>query len=240
MLVSIHIPKTGGTTLRESVLKPALGNRLKMDYGDKPLATEVSVRNESALAFEPPPDLASRHDCVHGHFLATKYLSKNFPCQFAAWFRDPVQRMVSRYFDGKRTEGSLVTPGMSLAEFCEIEKFHNTYASYLWNFGLDRLDFVGIVEDYDDSLAVFCRRFDISAPQQLHPRNRNPEGGSSQGYEVSAELAALIRQKNSEDVEIYDQAVAIHKRDKKAELRAPSWRFRLKRRIRHRFNQRMP
>ncbi|MYF13010.1 MAG: hypothetical protein F4229_18890 [Gammaproteobacteria bacterium] len=127
MLVSIHIPKTGGTTLRESILKPALGDRLKMDYGDKPLATEVSVRNESALAFEPPPDLASRYDCVHGHFLATKYLSENFPCQFAVWFRDPVQRMVSRYFDGKRTQGSLVTPDMSLAEFCEIEKFHNTY-----------------------------------------------------------------------------------------------------------------
>ena len=186
------------------------------------------------------PTLASRYDCVHGHFLATKYLSSNFPCQFAAWFRDPVQRMVSRYFDGKRTEGSLVTPDMSLAEFCEIEKFHNTYASYLWNFSLDRLDFVGIVEDYDDSLAVFCRRFDIRAPQQLHLRNRNPGGKSSKRYQVSTELAALIRQKNSEDVEIYDEAVAIHMRDKKAELRAPSWRARLRRRIRHRFSQPTP
>ncbi len=224
MLVSIHIPKTGETTLRESVLKPALGDRLKMDYGDKPLATEVSVRNEFALAFEPAPDLANRYDCIHGHFLATKYLSNNFPCQFAVWFRDPVQRMVSRYFDGKRTEGSLVTPGMSLAEFCEIKKFHNTYASYLWNFSLDRLDFVGIVEDYDHSLAVFCRRFGIRAPQTLQPRNENPSKASTHRYEVSAELAALIRRQNSEDVEIYDQALAIHQRDKKEELGLPSWR----------------
>ena len=224
MLVSIHIPKTGGTTLRESVLKPALGDRLKMDYGDKPLATEVSVRNEFALAFEPPPDLASRYDCIHGHFLATKYLSNKFPCQFAVWFRDPVQRMVSRYFDGQRTEGSLVTPGMSLAEFCQIKKFHNTYASYLWNFSLDRLDFVGIVEDYDHSLAVFSRRFDIHAPQTLQPRNENPKKISTHRYEVSAELAALIRRQNSEDVEIYDQALAIHQRDKKEELGLPSWR----------------
>ena len=207
-----------------------------MDYGDKPLATEVSVRNESALAYEPPPDLASRYDCVHGHFLATKYLSNNFSCQFAVWFRDPVQRMVSRYFDGKRTEGSLVTPGMSLAEFCEIEKFHNTYASYMWNFSFDRLDFVGIVEDYEDSLAIFCRRFDIHAPRTLRPRNENPTKTSTQRYEVSAELAALIRRKNGEDVEMYDQALAIHKRDKKEELRLPSWRVwsRLRFRQRHR------
>ena len=240
MLVSIHIPKTGGTTLRESVLKPALGDRLKLDYGDKPLATEVSERNQFALAFEPPLDLASRYDCVHGHFLAAKYLSSKFSCQFAVWFRDPVQRMVSRYFDGKRTEGSLVTPDMSLAEFCEIKKFHNTYASYLWNFSLDRLDFVGIVEDYEDSLAVFCKRFDIHAPQTLRARNENPRKRSTQRYQVSAELAALIRKKNSEDVEIYDQALAIHQRNKKAELPRPSWRVRLRRRIRHRINQRTP
>ena len=116
----------------------------------------------------------------------------------------------------------------------------NTYASYLWNFSLNRLDFVGIVEDYEDSLATFCRRFDIHAPQTLRPRNENPTKTSTQRYEVSAELAALIRQKNSEDVEIYDQAVAIHKRDKKEELRLPSWRVRSRRWFRHRFNQATP
>ncbi len=219
MLVSIHIPKTGGTTLRETVLKPALGDRLMLDYGDKPLATEVAARNKAALAFEPSPDLASHYDCVHGHFLATKYLSNSFPCQFAVWFRDPVQRMVSRYFDGKRTEGSVVTPQMSLAEFCEIEKFHNTYASYLWNFDFSRLDFVGIVEDYENSLAVFCRRFGIQAPGELHLRNRNPDRSSTQRYPLSRQVTKLIRRSNREDIEIYAQALSVHKRLVKRERR---------------------
>ena len=75
MLVSVHIPKTGGSSLRRSVLEPFFGDRLLLDYHDAPLSRDAAERNRKALAWKPSPDLLDRYDCVHGHFLATKYLS---------------------------------------------------------------------------------------------------------------------------------------------------------------------
>ena len=140
MIVSVHIPKTGGVSFRKSVLEPVFGNRLLSDYGDAPLSHDTANRNARAQSFEPSPELPERYDCVHGHFLALKYVSERVPCEFAVWFRDPAQRVVSRYLYGKRKGGRTITPGMTIREFCEIERFQNTYAKFLWGFDFEGTD----------------------------------------------------------------------------------------------------
>ena len=159
MLVSVHIPKTGGVTMRE-LLRRALGAWLLFDYGDKLLTRTAADRNGYATNFEPDPSLPERYDCVHGHFLPIKYASVP-GCKFAVWLRDPVQWAMSRLEYGKRRNVKVVTPEMTLAEFAELEKFHNVFAKYLWDFDLSRFDFVGITDDYANSLAVFRRQFDL-------------------------------------------------------------------------------
>lgn len=196
-LISVHIPKTGGVTFRSAILAPAFGDRLLLDYDDHPLANETSVRNARAQAFVPDDELLSRYDCIHGHFLATKYAGSP-SCEFAVWLRDPVQRYISRYHYGQR-EGGLA--GITFAEFCQIERYHNTYASYLWSFDLDRFDFVGITEDYARSLGIFCRRFDIPINAE-GAHNVNPQKGRD-GYDVSADTRRLIERHNELDLTIY-------------------------------------
>ena len=98
-------PQTGGVSFRKSVLEPIFGNRLLSDYGDAPLSHDTADRIARAQSFEPSPELPERYDCVHGHFLALKYVSERVPCEFAVWFRDPAQRVVSRYLYGKRKGG---------------------------------------------------------------------------------------------------------------------------------------
>ena len=206
MIVSVHIPKTGGESFRRSILEPVFGDRLLRDYDDAPLSHDAADRIARAEDFEPSRDLPERFDCVHGHFLPIKYLSKGVPCDFAVWFRDPVQRMVSRFFHGKRRGGGIVTPEMTIREFCEIERFQNTYAKYLWGFDLDRFDFVGITESYASSVEVFRRRFGLTGGDEAAVANANPDKAPARPYRIDASLREFIVRKNREDMEIYDAA----------------------------------
>ncbi len=212
MLISIHIPKTGGATLHRSVLEPAFGDRLLLDYADAPLTHPVEERNRQAQAFEPAARLADSYDCIHGHFLASKYRSTALAGQFAAWFRDPVQWALSRFHHGKRAGTGIVTAEMSIWEFSEIERFHNPYAAYLHDFDMGDLDFVGIVEHYAESLDLFGRLFAIPIPENVRSWHRNPAKERTAPYRVKPKLAARIRQFNRDDVEIYESALSIHRR----------------------------
>ena len=212
MIVSVHIPKTGGVSFRKSVLEPIFGDRLLSDYADAPLSRDTPDRIARAQAFEPSPDLPERYDCVHGHFLALKYVSERVPCEFAAWFRDPAQRVVSRYLYGQRKGGGTIAPGMTIREFCEIERFQNTYAKFLWGFDFERFDFVGITEDYASSVELFRRRFGLSGGDEAAIMNANLDKPLGQPYEIDEGLREFIRQRNREDFEIYDAACCKHRR----------------------------
>ena len=212
LLVCLHIPKTGGLSLRRSVLQPAFGDRLLLDYDDAPLSHEMAERNAWAQAYEPPQELLSSYDCVHGHFLATKYVSKRTSCQFSAWFRDPVERVLSRFFYSKRNGGGIVTPEMTLWEFCAIKRFHNVYAKYLWGFDIGRFDFVGITEDYTNSIEAFRRHFGIPGGTEMTIENANPNKATVEPYGVDRSLRDFIRRTNRDDVDIYEEARSINLR----------------------------
>ena len=225
LIVSVHIPKTGGATFRRSILEPAFGSRLLVDHDDAPLSHNTVNRIARAQSFELSPELPERYDCVHGHFLPIKYMSERIACEFAIWFRDPVQRIVSRFLHGKRMEGGIVTPEMTIWEFCEIKRFQNTYAKYLWGFDFERFDFVGITENYENSVEVFWRRFGVSRVSGGNDAdaaivNANPDKAPAQSYEIDERLRGFIRRRNREDFEVYDAACCSNRRLQHEFLRA--------------------
>ena len=205
MLISVHIPKTGGVTFRRAILEPAFGDRLLLDYADRPMAHETGERNARAEAFVPDDELLGRYDCVHGHFLATKYASVRHRCQFAVWLRDPVQRVVSRYLYAQR-EGRGEVANTTFAEFCQMERYHNLYAKYLWNFDIDRFDFVGITECYAKSVEVFRRLFRIPS-SDVAPQNVNPHKDVMEDYDIAPSWRRLIQKTNKQDFEIYERGM---------------------------------
>jgi hypothetical protein len=78
MIISVHIPKTAGTSFGED-LNGAFGARLFADYGDWPeVATpEGQAHNEQRRAevLARLDEIAGRFDAIHGHFTAGKYLN---------------------------------------------------------------------------------------------------------------------------------------------------------------------
>ena len=217
-LVSVHVPKTAGTSFREA-LHRIHGDALLLDNADRPLAharwarRSRAIRDALAGAGRELPAA-----CVHGHFLPVKYaLARRV--RFCTWLRDPVQRIVSRYHHYVRhaerephhARWGLV-PGLSMEAFVRLPQYRDTYAEYFWMFPLARFDFIGIVEDYEADLVRFCDRFGF-AHQGLagESRNRNPSRPST-AYDVEPALERLIRAFNPRDLAIYQRALDLRAR----------------------------
>lgn len=220
MLISAHIPKTGGTSFRV-ILERSFKERLKLDYDDHPLAHSTNLRNESAStgAFSTHSDLTEHFDCIHGHFLPLKYSGiKN--AQFITWLRDPVQRLVSRYLYGKWTwESGSASPRQeelkafiekrrrypSLEQFVGIETFQNTYSKYFWGFDVQQFEVIALVERWDESIDRLHYLLGEIVDAEVHiNQNLNQE---DLVYEVAETTRRLIENANQADVKMYAEVL---------------------------------
>lgn len=208
-LVSVHIPKTGGLTFLDNVLEPTFGDRLLLDYNDRPMTHDDAERNMHAIRFFPSNEVLTRYDCIHGHFLPVKYANSIRHCEFVCWLRNPVQRVISRFFQGKRAastnpQNNSPIGDMTFTEFLSWDRLHNLYAKYLWRFDLDRFDFVGITEEYERSINVFRLRFGIDT-WRGRAVNVNPDKDYTRPYDVSDKTREFIERTNLEDMDIYER-----------------------------------
>ncbi|MGB0748028.1 MAG: hypothetical protein ACPGO3_04735 [Magnetospiraceae bacterium] len=215
-LISVHVPKTGGASFL-SLLESTYGDRLLRDYTDKPMAEGTVPRVFRALKGSvTAPQAVQSYDCVHGHFLPVKYRRvKN--ASFAIWFRDPVERLVSRYYywnrkfepDNPQFRKYIKHKDISLEDFVRIPHYHNIYDKYLFGMRLSDFDFVGITENYAASLACFKKVYGIEADTALTLGNINPHRGGD-SYDLPPGLRDELRAANAKDYRIFDQAKAIN------------------------------
>jgi len=106
LLVSVHLPKTAGTSFAAS-LEEIYGSKLLRDYSDIPINTPAYERNKMALQAgicNAEKDFRDV-ECIHGHFLPVKYLlfSDKRQTTFVTWMRNPVERVLSHYLFWKKT-----------------------------------------------------------------------------------------------------------------------------------------
>lgn len=215
MIISVHIPKTGGRTFR-SLLEAHFEDRLFLDYADQPMKKKPFLRNLSAVCRIPQArSRAKQFDCIHGHFLPVKYICSGMDNQFVTWFREPVEREISRYYYWKRQPGgfankvNIKNKDISLEEFCRLKCYHNFYTNYLWMFDIKKFSFIGITENYDNSINLFKCMFDVDESLLITRGNINPEK-MTVNYDIDNDLRNYIREVNQKDYMIYHEAIQIN------------------------------
>jgi hypothetical protein len=220
MIVSLHMPKTGGTSLA-GVLKGHFGPRLLLDYGDWPINTPRLFRNQKALndAIGNRNTDFSSYDCIHGHFLPAKYLPLKTAgrVSFVTWLRDPLQRMVSHYdywlrnyepAPGATLHRKVVTDGWTLEQFCFSEELRNFYAQFLWSFPVSFFDFIGITEHFAEDLTFFARRYlNITLIGDTPHANAAP--AKSATNMLTVDFRRRFEDFHAEDYRIYRDALAL-------------------------------
>jgi hypothetical protein len=221
MLISVHLPKTAGSSFL-AALEQNFGERLLKDYDDRPITRSVLARNIAAakgsIVTAALGGSLSRYDCIHGHFMPLKYrwMRADSAIRFVTWMRHPVERLGSHYFHWMRvappTHASAIRRRVyaeqwSLERFCLAPEFRNIYRKYLWGFPLDHFDFVGITEYFDAEMRCFSNMYmNVDLPVRRENINLQRESAT---YVDDRLLRARIEKYHTADMALYNRALQL-------------------------------
>jgi Sulfotransferase family len=214
MILSIHIPKTAGTSFG-ALLQARLGQRLLLDYGDwagfsSPKAQERRAL-AAALARDQCVDHSRRYDAIHGHFSADKYRDLFENSRFVAFFRNPYQQTLSNYYYILRNPQidhpavwQLHEQKMSLMDFISWNEVGNPQSKILGSIDLEQIDVVGITEKFSEGVALFNATLGYSLPTK-RLENLNPDR-TDVDYEITPEVEKAIKINRAADWDLYTRA----------------------------------
>ncbi|MEM1330739.1 MAG: hypothetical protein AAGG07_09280 [Planctomycetota bacterium] len=159
-IISLHLPKTAGTSLRMAWRRAIGPEKILFDYGDPPADPCSTIHLDPDYYDRHPVTRLGRFRVVHGHFPPSKYAAVGDALR-VTFLREPVANVVSIYFFWMR----FVPPGNALQEYARsrrltIEEFallpiiRRLYGeTYFGRFPIERFDFVGDQSRFGEEVA---------------------------------------------------------------------------------------
>ena len=216
-LISLHIPKTAGTTFKAVLQGVYPADTLLLDYDDRIGNPESRFRsdfdgwkrdNENAIAHLPAVARA-----IHGHFWAGKYFSFFPGAKKVVWLREPARQLISAYHYWKAgpltpnpLKRLLHEKNLSLLEFARLEGLQNPVSNlFLRGYGIDDFDFIGIQEFFPEDLAALSGVMDW--PLVPVPVVNATENADYLRFAFDDDVIAELRALNQADVHLYEEAL---------------------------------
>lgn len=205
-LVFVHIPKTGGTSVRKALAASGRWVEILQDYGPDSAETSEAIR--TAMYAMPPVPLKTVLDpasnvLISGHFVAEKYARALPDATLVTFLRYPVNQVLSHF----RHHVARLGFNKGLAEFCRNPAFNNLQSRYLDGVKLDRFAFVGILECLP--LDILTLSDLVGARLSLLHLNRLEVLPS---IPINRKQIAMIEESNAEDMALYAAALALRSR----------------------------
>lgn len=172
MIISVHTPKSAGTSLLHCLKKHF---NVYVDYEHAvPLKNfytrypnNLGVAHKKWMKISPVKSILQTHNlvkktkeynCVHGHFSVMKY--RFYPnAKFITFVRNPLERMISHYYFWKKVYEKYGNPekdlyldyifknNTSLDDFLFDNNLKNYQYNYLKGINLNKFDFIGIADE---------------------------------------------------------------------------------------------
>ena len=223
VLLYLHIPKAGGTTLGEFIYNQC---RSQGDYEEGLIKNGVFFMadgffRENEATYSPKTQESIKRDdlrAIIGHFAFGIHQFVTRPFHYITILRNPVSRVTSLYHYLK------LESKMSLEEFaqsCPYRETDNDQTRRIAGINPDigqctekdleiakenlrnHFSVVGTTERFDETLVLLKKQFDWSQDVSVFPRNVNPDRNK-----VAPNNAAIIaiQNQNSLDIALYDYA----------------------------------
>jgi hypothetical protein len=207
MIISVHVPKCAGTSFK-TVLRGVFGDRMWDNYGT------IFTREQARVGLVPEGT-----ECIHGHFFADAFESLYPESPMVTFVRHPVERLVSHYHyflrNPDRPDGCckiLHERGLSLREFADLDWMRNQTTRYFRGRGLGDFAFVGIAEQFEESLFRFEEALGCQVRQPVPHENVNPER-TTPYYGLTVADYGYILERNQSDLLLYEQALQRHRQE---------------------------
>jgi len=203
----LHINKCGGKSFRAG-LESSYGDALQMYYNNPIKKLRMGpVQRYLDVLIHKLRCVKIKEGCkvIYGHYCLDEFSHIVDPStRRGAFFRDPVEWVGSfLFYNKKKHPGLLQEKHLQDIKNCNLKY---GFASYLGSVPVTDLDFVGITEDYNNSLKLFQKVFG----KEISAFEKNVTSGSPGSYRDFFEeqgILAEVEQLMSDNMTIYKLAV---------------------------------
>jgi Sulfotransferase family len=212
--VSVHIPKTAGTTLG-NILDRVHRKRVLMDYPDA-----VATADPDPLIVAHADFVKNYFNGIHGHFNVRRHLPVFPSAKFIATVRHPVERVISQYLHEMNDDGAdsafhaAIRAGMTVVDFAGQAGIGDAMTRFLTGLDLRDYDLLLVSERLADSLHVLnyvVGNLDIpqhfGSPPVLPVDNRAAARVRNVVFDAATKSAIFAR--IGADIDTYRQAQAL-------------------------------
>lgn len=240
MIISVHIPKTAGTSFRKA-LEKSYGPSLLLDYNHQRIFDFLLSRGYSLdsihrewlkyykitslyrriiLKEKPPNNI----EIIHGHFPANKYYADYLlnKAKFITWIREPFERMISNYYFWKQVSND--TPDLfvrkifyenwSIEDYCFCVTFKDYQSLFIGSFPITGFAFIGTVENYEADIDYLSKKI---LGRELSALYENKTSYINENiYHVLNDRILRSRFKNfhQKDYDLYEYVINMNKKRK--------------------------
>ena len=202
-LISLHIPKTAGSTLLRYIRNQYTEHSILEFYDDW---RDVQYANNDVQVF-------------HGHIHNVQsYFNENPNAKKITWLREPMLRLISQYYYWKTLPKKIknhknltldeeVYNGLSFEEYLDHSECSNIYTKHWLNdVDMEMFDFVGITEKFDTDVHRMVDVLNWSPIEHSMEDNKNKYDGYSDIVSEllrNKEIVDKIKRNNDRDYELY-------------------------------------
>lgn len=162
MFISIHIPKTAGTTLAY-IFDYGSGRRIMYDYKAD---YSNAVMDDLDFWRLHKPFIERQFDFVHGHFFYRKYAELFPDADYLVCLRHPVERIISQ-FNHVMNEANpddwqyraIVDNGLDLVDYATFDGVPDAQARHVEGRAIEDYEFVFLTETLSLSMLAFEARY---------------------------------------------------------------------------------
>ncbi|MFG1422433.1 sulfotransferase family 2 domain-containing protein [Roseixanthobacter liquoris] len=215
-LVSVHVPKCAGTSLRLALQRTYGEAAVFADYADG-VANPASAMNIDPDRFFARWAAADwtrfPYRIVHGHFHPNKY--RTLPARMRATFlRDPLTRLISHYHFWRRDGGQGQNPvrdyvyeqDLSLEDFAHLPSIRSFYTGLFFrDVDMASFDFIGFYETAAQDMARLEKALGVTLHLGRENTNTTPDYARAvEDLRCDPALTGRLRALLSDDIAFYE------------------------------------